>query len=60
MELEVSAHEGRREQEVLLAVRELVCALFGLVQPRLKVGDVVAQRGHALAGDLLADEIADQ
>ena len=60
VEFEVPAHEPGGEQEVLLAVRKFVRGLLGLVQPRLEVGDVLAQGGDALAGDLLADEIADQ
>ena len=31
-----------------------------VVEALLEVGDVVAERGHAFARDLLADEVADQ
>ena len=42
VEFEVPPHEPGREEEVLLAVRQVVRGRFGLVQPGLKVGDVVA------------------
>jgi hypothetical protein len=41
-------------------MRELPRTLFGVLQPQLHVGDVVAQRRDACARDVLADEIADQ
>ena len=60
VQLEEAAQEAGHEQQVLLAVRERPLRGARLFEARVDVGDVVAQGGHALAGDLLADEVADQ
>ena len=48
------------KQQVLRPVRQLSRRALGLVQALAQVDDTVAQRGHALARHLLADEVADQ
>jgi hypothetical protein len=60
VQLEQASHEADRQQQVLLAVGEQACRALGVLQARLDVGDVVAQRADARARDLLADEVADQ
>ena len=54
------APEAGHEEQVLLSVRQVLGAAFRFLDASAEVGDVVAQRGKALAGDLLADEVADQ
>src|SRR5262249_32028648 len=60
VQVQKPAQEAGGEQEVLLAVWELACALVRLVEKRTKLFEVDAQRREALAGDLLADEVAEQ
>jgi len=56
VQLEESAQEAGDEQEVLLAVRQVLGAALGVVETPGDVGQVAAQRGHALSRDVLADE----
>jgi hypothetical protein len=58
VQLEEPAQEPVDEPQILLAVREPACRAVGLFEPLGEVCDLVAQRGHALARDLLADEVA--
>ena len=60
VEIEQPSQEADHDQQVLLAMREVCARALGLVERSLELGDVVAQRAEALAGDLLADEVADQ
>jgi len=60
VEVEEPAHEVDYEEQVLLAMGELRNGPFAVVESPLDVCDVGAKRGHALAGDVLADEVADQ
>jgi hypothetical protein len=58
VQVEEVAEEVDHEQLVLALVREERGRSLGLVEPRPEVADVLAKRGHALAGDLLAHEVA--
>jgi hypothetical protein len=60
MDLEKPAVEPVAHEQVLAAVRQVHRRGLGLVEPRGEVGDVVAERGQALAGDGLADEVSQQ
>jgi hypothetical protein len=60
VKLEQPAHEVDDKPQILFAVGKLLGAELGVLKPPFDVSDVVAQRGHALARDLLADEVADQ
>src|SRR5215204_1672962 len=60
VQFEQPAEEAVHELQVFLAMRQQRCAEFGIVQPQLNVGDVVAKGEQALAGELLPDEVADQ
>ena len=59
MQLEVPAQEADRESEVLLRCGSPVPALRVFESLR-EIGDIVAQGGHAIAGRLLADEVANE
>jgi SAM-dependent methyltransferase len=60
MQREQPAQEIDDEQQVLLPMRQFLRASFRVVEPPLDVGNVLAQRRHALAGDLLTDKVTDQ
>ena len=60
VQFEQPAQEAVDEQQVFLAMRQPRCRPFGILQPQVDVGDVGLERGEALAGDLLPDEVADQ
>jgi SAM-dependent methyltransferase len=60
VQVEQTAEESGREQEVLAAVGELPRARLVLVEASEEVGDVLPERGDARARRRLADEIRDQ
>ena len=55
---EECAEEAGDEQQVFLAVWELVSGLLRLVEPRLDVRDFLAKCQQARASNLLADQVA--
>ncbi len=60
MQLEEPAEEPDHEHQVLLPVRQIGGAPLALVELGGELGDVLAERGDALAGGRLADEVGDQ
>ena len=60
VQVEQPVEEAVHDQQVLLAVRQLVRRRLALVDAHSQVGDVLAQRADALARHLLADEVGDQ
>src|SRR4029079_1356665 len=49
-----------REPQILLAVRQGLRTPFGLHQALADIGNVLAEGEERIAGDRLADEVADQ
>jgi hypothetical protein len=60
VQLEKSPQEPDDEQQVLLAVGQLLRRPLGVVEPPADVADLVTKRSDALAGGGLADQVGDQ
>ena len=60
MQVEQAAEVADHEQLVLALVGEELGASLGFLEPRVEVGDVLADGGSACACRGLADEVADQ